>query len=103
MVLSRQFMVFTVGNLLCRGIARFIFPGKRQWTRLYVRVKPFHDNYQIRIDGELCRHNLNGHALVVAEVPPIKTPYRQISIQCPEKTKWRLLGFSCELGGNDPG
>jgi glycosyltransferase involved in cell wall biosynthesis len=74
---------------------------KRQWTSLYVRVKPIHDNYQIKIDGELCRHKVNGQGLVITEVPPIKTPYREISIECGEKGKWRLLQLSCELTGNE--
>ena len=74
---------------------------KRQWTEVYVRVKPFHDNYLIRIDGELCPHKANGQALVVGEVPPLKSPNREISIECGEKGKWRLLQVSCELTRNE--
>ena len=70
---------------------------KRQWTKVYMTVKPLHDNYQIRIDGELCRYKMNGQRLVITEVPPIKTPYRKISIECGGKGKWRLLQVSCEL------
>jgi len=74
---------------------------KRQWAKLYVRVKPVHNNYQIRIDGELCHYKANGQGLVVAEVPTLNLPYREISIECGEKGKWRFLGFSCMLMENE--
>jgi glycosyltransferase involved in cell wall biosynthesis len=70
---------------------------KRQWSKLHLRVKPPHNRYRIQIDGEQCLYRGSERGLLVAEVPPLKAPYREISIQCPEKTRWRLLGFSCEL------
>ena len=75
--------------------------GKRQWTKIEVRVKPVHDNYQIRIDSELCRHKVNGKGLVVTEVPPLNSPIRRISIECGKKRKWKLLEVSCELAKNE--
>ena len=70
---------------------------ERQWAKLCVKVKPIHDNYRIWIDGKLCRHKANGQGLVVTEVPPLKTPHREISIKCVKKKDWELLKVSCEL------
>ena len=76
---------------------------KRQWTKLCVRVKPIHDNYRICIDGKLCRYKVNCQGLVVAEVPPLVAPQREISIECGNKGDWELLQVSCELMRNEVG
>lgn len=77
--------------------------NKQQWARLCMKVKPAHDDYRIRIDGELCRHEMHGQGLVVPEVPPLKAPQREISIECCNKGDWKLLEVSCELMGNEDG
>jgi len=75
----------------------------RRWSKLCVKIKPPHNRYRIQINGEPCWYKVSEQGFLVADVPPLKAPCREISIQCPEKAKWRLLGFSCDLVGNDPG
>jgi hypothetical protein len=70
---------------------------KRQWSRLYVRVQPGNRKYRIRINGEPCKHKPSEQGSLIVDVPPLKGPYRKISIECLDKKKWRLLEFSCEL------
>jgi len=86
-----------------RGACTIRLPwyNKQQWARLRVKVKPAHDDYRIRIDGKLCRHEMNGQGLVVAEFPPLKASQREISIECGKKGDWKLLEVSCELMGNE--
>jgi glycosyltransferase involved in cell wall biosynthesis len=75
---------------------------KRQWSKLRIKIKPPHNRYHIQINGEPCWYKESEQGFLVADVPALKAPCREISIQCPEKAKWRLLGFSCELVKNDP-
>ena len=68
-----------------------------------MKVKPAHDDYRIRVDGELCCHEMNGQGFVVDEFPPLKAPHREISIESGKKGDWKLLQVSCELMGNEDG
>ena len=74
---------------------------QRQWRRLYLKVKPFDDEYIIKINDSPCQHTVDESGRLMIDVPPMTDPYRKISISKPGGGDWQLLEFSCKLTGSD--
>jgi glycosyltransferase involved in cell wall biosynthesis len=74
---------------------------KRQWRKLYLKMKPFDEEYIIKINGLPCQYKADEGGRFMIDVPPMTDPYRKITIAKLGGGYWQLLGFSCKLAGSD--
>jgi glycosyltransferase involved in cell wall biosynthesis len=74
---------------------------RRKWKRLHLKVEPAHKTYQISINGKRCDISFSKNGDLMAHVPELDTPLRQISVECVDGNQWRLLGFACTLENHD--
>ena len=70
---------------------------RRQWRRLRLKVEPIREQYRITINGHGCETISSENDYLLAEVPKIKEPYRQVDIECVDGQRWKLLEFTCDL------
>jgi len=86
-------------NPVVEGICTIHIPwyDKRMWCRLRLRVEPEKETYHIKVNGTPCSNIIFENGYLVAEIPKLENPYRQISVECPDKKRWRLLEFACDL------
>jgi len=86
-------------NPVVEGICTIHIPwyDPRRWRRLRLKVEPNKETYHILIDGRPCGNIFSENGYLVAEMPKLQNPYRQISVECLGKKRWRLLEFTCDL------
>jgi len=70
---------------------------QRIWHRLRLKVEPNYGLYRIALNRNRCEKMFYENGYLVAEVPELHTPYRQIDIECINKKQWKLLDFTCDL------
>jgi hypothetical protein len=70
---------------------------KRQWSKLYLQVKPINDQYRILINDEPCSYVVSESNYLLIEVPPLTGPDRKITIENLQRDIWKLYNFWCDI------
>ena len=70
---------------------------RRIWHRLRLKVEPNHGQYRVTLNGKQCKKIFYENGFLLAEVPELHMPYRQIDIECVDRQQWKLLEFTCDL------
>lgn len=76
---------------------------KRQWKTLCLTVDPVDSSYRIQINGRASEYVLGDNSGLRIRAPQLTEAYRSITIERPERDRWRFLGFSCDLDQDNVG
>jgi hypothetical protein len=81
------------------GVCTISMPwyDRRDWKRLHLEVEPGNANYRVVLHDVYDRTLSAQRGRLCMDVPGLDGPLRKISIVCPGRPRWRLLGFSCDL------
>ncbi len=70
---------------------------RRDWKRLNLEVEPGDADYRVVLHSVYDQTLSAQRGRLCVDVPGLDGPLRKISIMCPGRPRWRLLGFSCDL------
>jgi hypothetical protein len=80
-----------------RGIIHLPWYDKRQWRKIYLKLRPINNRYRIHINENLCNYRQIDEEHLEVEAPVLKEANRNILIENLDNSKWEFLGLSWDL------
>jgi glycosyltransferase involved in cell wall biosynthesis len=80
-----------------KGIIHIPWYGTKEWTRLILKVDPPTNRYCVKINGRECKEISFRNGRLFVNMPELKNPHREISVECMQSNKWKLLDFCWEV------
>jgi glycosyltransferase involved in cell wall biosynthesis len=80
-----------------RAVIHLPWYGNQPWVRLRLKVTPQTNRYRVKINDNTCKNVRIKNGYLVTDLPEIKSPHREISLECLVAEKWHMHKFQFQL------